>query len=207
MQITAQMIKELRENTGAGPLDCKKALESYDGDMQKAADFLREKGLARAVKKLGATERATNEGIIEVYSHHDKRLGVLVEVNCETDFVAKTDQFRQFTKDVALQVANMAPEYVKREDVPEAVVTAEREEQLRRAMVEGKPQEIAEKIVEGRMKKFFEEVVLMEQPFIKDDEKTIAQLLQEVVAAVGERIEIRRFARFAIDKGTQDGAV
>ncbi|NWF70745.1 MAG: translation elongation factor Ts [Chloroflexi bacterium] len=201
MQITAQMIKELREATGAGPLDCKKALEGNDGDMQKAMDYLREKGLARAVKKLGATERATNEGLIEVYQHHDKRLAVLVEVNCETDFVAQTEPFRRFAKDVALQIANMAPEYVRIEDVPAAVIAAEKEIQLKRVLEEGKPQNVAEKIVEGRMKKFYEELCLMEQPFIKDDAKTIAQLLQETVAAVGERVEIRRFSRFAIEKG------
>ncbi|MFN8371534.1 MAG: translation elongation factor Ts [Anaerolineae bacterium] len=202
MQITAQMIKELREATGAGPLDCKKALEGNDGDMQKALDYLREKGLARAVKKLGATERATNEGIVEFYQHHDKRVGVMVEVNCETDFVANTDNFRRFAKDVALHIANMNPEYLRIEDVPAAVIQAEKEVQLRRVLEEGKPQNVAEKIVEGRMKKFYEDLCLMEQPFVKDDAKTISQLLQETVAAVGERVEVRRFARFAIEKET-----
>jgi elongation factor Ts len=205
MQITAQMIKELRDATGAGPLDCKKALEGNDGNMQKAMDFLREKGLARAVKKLGATERATNDGIIEIYQHHDRRVGVMVEVNCETDFVAKTDNFRKFAKDIALHIANMNPEYLRIEDVPAAVVQAEKEVQLRRVLEEGKPQNVAEKIVEGRMKKFYEEICLMEQSFIKDDAKTINQLLQETVAVVGERVEIRRFARFAIDKENKVG--
>lgn len=205
MQITAQMIKELRDATGAGPLDCKKALEGNDGNMQKAMDFLREKGLARAVKKLGATERATNDGIIEIYQHHDRRVGVMVEVNCETDFVAKTDNFRKFAKDIALHIANMNPEYLRIEDVPEAVVQAEKEVQLRRVLEEGKPQNVAEKIVEGRMKKFYEEICLMEQPFIKDDAKTINQLLQETVAVVGERVEVRRFTRFAIDKENKVG--
>lgn len=207
MVVTAQMIKELRDATGAGPLDCKKALEGNDGNMQKALDFLREKGLARAVKKLGATERETNEGVIEIYQHHDKRVGVMVEVNCETDFVAKTENFRRFAKDVALHIANLNPEYLRIEDVPAAVVQAEKEVQLRRTLEEGKPQNVAEKIVEGRMKKFYEEICLMEQPFIKDDAKTINQLLQETVAAVGERVEIRRFARFAIEKETKAGGV
>ena len=204
-QITAQMVKELREATGAGPLDCKKALEAHEGDFEKAIDYLRDKGLARAAKKLGAG-RAMNEGVIEVYQHHDSRLGVMVEVNCETDFVANTDTFRAFARNVALQIANLAPEYVGREQVPDAVIQAERELQLRRAMEEGKPQNIAEKMVEGRMTKFFEEIVLMEQPFIKDDSKTIAQLLAETVAEVGESIQISRFARFRIGESDAAGA-
>lgn len=205
MVITAQMVKELREATGAGPLDCKKALEQNNGDVAKAIEYLREKGLARAARKLGAG-RAMNEGVIETYQHFNRRLGVLVEVNCETDFVANTERFRTFARDVALHIANLAPEYVKREDVPEAVVDAERQLHLRRALDEGKPQNVAEKIVEGRMGKFFEELVLMDQPFIKDDSKTIAQLLSEVVADIGESIEIRRFARFALGEATEDGS-
>ena len=196
MAVTAQMVKDLREMTGAGPLDCKKALEAHGGDLQKAVDYLREKGLARAAKKLGAG-RAMNEGIIETYNHHNHRLAVMVEVNCETDFVADTERFRSFSRDIALQIANLGPEYVRREDVPEAVVEAERQLQVRRAVEEGKPPAIAEKVAAGRMDKFFEEIVLLEQPFIKDDTKTIAQLLGEVVAEVGESIQIRRFARFA----------
>jgi elongation factor Ts len=202
MAITAQQVKELRDATGAGPLDCKKALEANDGDVTKAIGFLREKGLARAAKKLGAG-RAMNEGIIETYQHFNRRLAVIVEVNCETDFVANTERFRTFARDVALHIANMAPEYGKREDVAEAVVEAERQIQLRRAIEEGKPQAVAEKMVEGRMSKFFEEIVLMEQKFLKDDTKTIAQLLSEVVADLGESIEIRRFARFALGEGVE----
>src|SRR5690606_6695320 len=181
MAITAQMVKELREATGAGPLDCKKALEQNNGDVAKAIEYLREKGLARAAKKL-SSGRTMNEGIIETYQHFNGRLGVIVEVNCETDFVANTERFRTFARDIALHIANLGPEYIKREDVPEAVVEAERQLQLRRALEEGKPQHVAEKIVEGRMNKFYEELVLMEQPFIKDESKTIAQLLSEVVA-------------------------
>lgn len=197
MAITAQQVKDLREVTGAGPLDCKKALETTNGDMDKAVELLREKGLAKAAKKLGAG-RTMNEGIIESYQHFNRRLAVIVEVNCETDFVANTEQFRTFAKDVALHIANLKPEYVRREDVPEAVVEAERTIQRRRALEEGKPEAVVEKIVSGRMDKFFEEIVLLEQPFLKDDEKTIAQLLAETVAGVGESIEIRRFARFAL---------
>jgi elongation factor Ts len=202
MAITAQQVKELRDATGAGPLDCKKALESTGGDFEKAAAMLREKGLAKAAKKLGAG-RAMNEGLIETYLHFNHRLGVMVEVNCETDFVANTEQFRVFVKDLALHIANLNPEYIKREDVPEAVVEAERQIQRRRAIEEGKPEAVADKIVSGRMDKFFEEIVLMEQPFLRDDSKTIAQLMAETVAAVGESIEVRRFARFALGEGAE----
>jgi elongation factor Ts len=200
------MVKDLRDATGAGPLDCKKALEQTSGDVQKAIEYLREKGLARAAKKLGAG-RAMNEGIIESYIHFSKRVGVLVEVNCETDFVANTENFRTFCKDIALHIASLKPEYVKREHVPEAVVEAERQLQLRRAVEEGKPQAVAEKIVAGRMDKFYEELVLMEQPFLKDDSKKISQLLSELVAEIGESIEIRRFARYELGAdGATDGA-
>jgi elongation factor Ts len=204
MAVTAQQVKDLRDATGAGPLDCKKALESTGGDFDKAVEILREKGLARAAKKLSAG-RVMNEGIIETYQHFNRRLGVMVEVNCETDFVANTDQFRAFAKDLALHVANLKPEYVKREDVPEAVVEAERQLQRRRAIEEGKPEAVADKVVAGRMDKFFQEIVLLEQPFLKDDNKTIQQLLAEVVAELGESIEIRRFARFALGEVTDDG--
>lgn len=203
-EITAKMVKDLRESTGAGPLDCKKALELNDGDMQKAVDYLREKGIAKAAKKLGAG-RTMNEGVIETYLHFNKRLGVLVEVNCETDFVAATDAFKNFARDIALHIANLKPEYLRRENVPEAVVQAERELQKRRAMEEGKPENIAEKMVDGRMNKFFEEIVLMEQQFLKDDTKTIEDLLKETVAEVGESIQISRFARFALGE-TEGGS-
>ena len=206
MEITAKMVKDLREATGAGPLDCKKALESNNGDVQKAIDFLREKGIAKAAKKLGAG-RVMNEGVVQIYSHHNKRLGVMVEVNCETDFVANTDKFQDFARNVALQIANLAPQYLKREDVPEAVVQAEREIQRHRALEEGKKENVIEKIVDGRMDKFFEEICLMEQKFIKDDDKTIADLLSAAVAELGESIQINRFARFAIGENNDaDGA-
>ena len=209
MAITAQMVKELREMTGAGPLDCKKALEANDGNMEKAIEFLREKGLAKAAKKLSAG-RTMNEGVIQVYQHHNKRLGVIVEVNCETDFVANTDRFQEFARGVSLHIANLAPEYVRREDVPDAVIQAERDLQLRILKEDeknaNKPDDILQKIVEGRMNKFFEELVLMEQPYLLDDTKTISQFLSEVVAEVGESMEIRRFARFALGESGDNGA-
>ena len=203
--ITAQMVKDLREMTGAGPLDCKKALEANGGDIQKAVDFLREKGIAKAAKKL-SSGRTMNEGLIETYLHFNRRLGVLVEVNCETDFVANTDAFKGFVKEIGLHIANLKPEYVRREDVPSAVVEAERDITRRRTLEESpnKPEAVIEKIVDGRMEKFFQEIVLMEQPWLKDDAKTISQLLAETVAEVGESILIRRFARFAL--GEEDTA-
>lgn len=205
MQISAQMVKDLREMTGAGPLDCKKALEACGGDTDKAALMLREKGLAKAAKKLGAG-RAMNEGVIESYLHFNRRIGVLVEVNCETDFVANTPAFRTFAKDIALHIANMNPEYTTRQQIPDAVIEAERQIQRRRAIEEGKPEAMADRIADGRMEKFYEELALMEQKFIKDDSKTIQQLLGEAVTELGESIEIRRFSRFAIGEGNDADA-
>jgi len=203
MQITAQMVKELRDMTGVGPLDCKKALQEFDGDMEKAANALREKGLAKAAKKSG---RATNEGLIEVYQHHNKRVGVMVEVNCETDFVANTDKFGEFAHGLALHIANMAPQYVRREDVPEALVEDEKRIQRARALEEGKPENIVDKIVDGRMGKFFQDLVLLEQEYILDDSKTIEQLVKETIADLGENIQISRFSRFALGEGGEDNA-
>jgi len=195
MQITAEMVKQLRERTGVGPMDCKKALQEFDGDMEKAANFLREKGLAKAVKKAG---RAANEGVIQGYMHHNGRIGVMVEVNCETDFVANTDAFKTFAKDVALHIANLAPRFIKREEVPQSVIDEETEMQRRRAIEEGKPENVAQKVAEGRMGKFYEEIVLLEQPFIRDDKVTIEDLRKQVVAEVGENVVIRRFSRFEL---------
>jgi elongation factor Ts len=199
--ITAQMVKDLRESTGAGPLDCKKALEQNDGDFTKAAEWLREKGIAKAAKKLGAG-RQMNEGLIESYMHFTKRLGVMAEINCETDFVAATDAFQTFARDVVMHIANMAPAYVRREEVPQELIDAESAMQMRILKEDpknaSKPDNILEKIIEGRMDKFYQELVLLEQPFLKDDSKTVADLLRETVAAVGESIEIRRFARFEL---------
>ncbi len=200
MAVTAKEVKALREITGAGPLDCKNALVQHDGDIDAAAEFLREKALKDGIKLQGKG-RSANEGVIGNYVHFDQRLAVIVEVNCETDFVAATDQFKAFAKDIAMHIANMNPQYVKREDVPEAQVASETELQMQRALDEGKPEHIAEKIVTGRMNKWYEEIVLMEQSFIKDDDKTITQYLQETVAEVGETINIGRFQRFAIGDG------
>jgi elongation factor Ts len=195
MSITAQMVKDLREMTGVGPLDCKNALTQFNGDMQKAADFLKEKGLAKAAKKAG---RVTNEGIIHVYLHHNNRLGVMLEINCETDFVAKTPQFRGLANDIALQIANLNPVYVRVEDIPADVLEAERQTFRRRAIDEGKPENVADKVAEGRLAKFYEDNVLFAQPFIKDDSVKIGDMVQQAIAELGENISIRRFARFAI---------
>jgi len=204
MASLAQQVKELREKTGMGPLDCKKALDQAGGDMDKAIEFLEEKLKARGEKIQGKGRSAT-EGVVGNYIHHDGRLAVIVEVNCETDFVAATDQFQAFAKDVAMHIANLKPLYVKREDVPADIVAAEEKVQMERALEEGKPENIAQKIVEGRMNKWYEEVVLLEQAFIKDDDKTINQYLEETVAEVGETINIGEFKRIAIGEVPEGG--
>ncbi|WP_027718261.1 translation elongation factor Ts [Desulfovirgula thermocuniculi] len=197
-EITAAMVKELRERTGAGMMDCKKALMATGGDMEKAIDYLREKGLAQAAKKAG---RLATEGVVDAYIHGGGRIGVLVEVNCETDFVAKTDEFRLFVRDIAMQIAAARPEYIKREDVPEHVIAREKEILAAQAANEGKPEKVIEKIVQGRLEKFFKEVCLLEQPFIKNPDITVQQLLTEKIARLGENIVIRRFARFELGEG------
>ncbi|MBO9609320.1 MAG: translation elongation factor Ts [Paenibacillaceae bacterium] len=198
--VTAGMVKELREKTGAGMLDCKKALESADGDLAKATDILREKGLAAAANKAG---RIATEGAVGSYIHAGGRIGVLVEVNCETDFVAKTDQFKDFVKDIAMQISASSPKYVRREEVPQAELDHEREILKAQALAEGKPEKIVEKMVEGRLGKYYEEFCLLEQPFIKDPDKTIAQLVNEKIATIGENISIRRFVRFELGEGLE----
>lgn len=195
MQITAKMVKELRDMTGVGPLDCKKALQENDGDMEKAANYLREKGLAKAAKKAG---RATNEGLVEIYLHHNRRVGVMLELNCETDFVANTEKFGEVAHNLALHIANLSPKVVSREEVPADLVEAEKAVQRARALEEGKPEAIVDKIVEGRMDKFYQDIVLLDQEFLLGDGQTIAQLIQETIADLGENIQIARFARFAI---------
>lgn len=193
--ITADMVKELRTRTNAGMMDCKKALQECGGDMDKAVQWLRQKGLAVAAKRAG---RATSEGVIQSYIHAGNKLGVIVEVNCETDFVAKTDQFVQFAKDVAMHIAAANPICIKREEVPEDVLNKERELYEKQAKEQGKPDHIIEKIVTGRLEKFYKEVCLLEQPFVKDPDKTIQDLLNELIASIGENISIRRFARFQV---------
>jgi elongation factor Ts len=195
MEITTQMIKDLREETKAGVMDCRKALESSNGDFQKAVDFLREKALATAAKR---ADRQTSNGMIELYSHGNGRVGVMVEVNCETDFVARSEQFVKFAHEIALQVAAAAPRYIKEEDIPADVLEHETEIAKGFAREEGKPEAILEKIVQGRLEKFKDEVVLMRQAYIRDDKVTIGKLLLEQVAAIGENIVIRRFARWEL---------
>ncbi|NOX21195.1 MAG: translation elongation factor Ts [Nitrospirae bacterium] len=194
MTITAEMVKNLREKTGAGMMDCKKALTEAEGDFDKAVELLRKKGLAAAEKKAG---RQASEGIIASYIHMDK-IGVLVEVNCETDFVARTDDFKQFVKDVAMHIAAASPRYVKREDIPEEVINKEKE--IYREQIKGKPEHVIDKIVEGKLEKFYSEVCLLDQVFVKDPEqkKTIKELLTELIAKLGENIVIRRFVRFQL---------
>lgn len=198
-EISASMVKELREKTGAGMLDCRNALKDTDGDIEKAIDLLREKGITKAAKK---ASRIAAEGLVESYIHGG-RIGVLVEINSETDFVAKTDEFKQFIKDIAMQIAASNPKYVSREEVPAEIVEHEKEVLTQQAMNEGKPANIAEKMVEGRIDKFYKEIVLLEQPFIKDPDKTIEQLLNEKIAKIGENIKIRRFVRFEVGEGLE----
>lgn len=199
MAISAQLIKELREKTGAGMMDCKKVLVETDGDIDKAIDLLREKGLASAEKK---ASRIASEGLVASYIHSG-RIGVLVEVNSETDFVAKTDEFKEFVKDIAMQVAASNPEYLCEEDVPQEAIDKEKEVLIQQAINEGKPQNIAEKMVEGRMHKFFERVCLLDQPFIKDPSITVNDLLKDKIAKIGENIKIRRFVRYEVGEGLE----
>lgn len=200
MSISASLVKELRERTGAGMMDCKKALAETGGDIEKAADYLREKGLAAAAKKAG---RIAAEGLVEAYIHGAGRIGVMVEVNCETDFVAKTDDFKTLARDIAMQIAAAKPEFVSREEVPAEAVEKEREILRAQALNEGKPEKIVEKMVEGRIDKYFKEVCLLEQPFIKDPDMTVQQLLTDKIAKIGENINIRRFTRYELGEGIQ----
>jgi elongation factor Ts len=195
---TSELIKQLRERTGAGILDCKKALESNGGDVEKAIEDLRKKGLAQAAKKAG---RIAAEGVVDSYIHGNGRIGVLVEVNIETDFAAKNEEFRGFVKDIAMQVAASKPEYLSREDIPEAVLEKEREIIRAQSLKEGKPEKVIEKMLEGRIEKFYKESCLLEQPWIKDPSITIRQLLNEKIAKIGENINIRRFVRFERGEG------
>lgn len=200
MKITAGMVKELRQATGAGILDCRKALEIAAGDFDKAVDHLREKGLAKAAKRMS---REAKDGRVASYIHAGGRIGVLVEVNCETDFVARTEEFQTLVNDIAMQIAAMSPRYVQREDVPESVLEHERALYRAQALEEGKPEKIVERIVEGRLKKFYIEVCLLEQAFIRDDEYTIDEILKDAIAKMGENIVVRRFARFELGESLE----
>jgi elongation factor Ts len=198
MEVTIQMIKELRERTSAGINDCKKALVDAEGDMDKAAVLLREKGLAAAAKRAG---RVASEGIVDSYIHGGGRIGVLVEVNCETDFVAQNEKFRSFVRDVAMQIAASSPLYVSIEDVPQADIEKEKEVLRQQALNEGKPEKIVDRMVEGRITKFYDENCLLEQQFVKDPEIKVKDLLNSLIAVIGEKITIRRFVRFERGEG------
>jgi elongation factor Ts len=199
-EVTASMIKDLRERTGAGMSDCKKALTEVGGDMDKAIDYLRAKGLAKAAKKAG---REATEGAIVSYIHGGGRIGVLLEVNCETDFVARNEDFQGFTRDVAMQVAAMNPQFVRKDEVAADVVSREREVLLAKAKETGKPEPVIQKMVDGQISKWMKEICLLDQPFVKDPDKTIDQLQQELIAKIGENIKIRRFVRFELGEGLE----
>ncbi len=200
MEISAQQVKELREKTGAGIMDCKKALQESGGDFEKALTYLREKGLATARKKAG---RTTSEGVVYSYIHGGGKIGVLVELNCETDFVAKTDDFQSLAKDIAMHIAAMSPLYVKREDIPVEVIDREKEIYINQAKAEGKPEKVIERIAEGRLGKFFSEVCLLEQPFVKNQDITVGDLLTEAISRLGENITVRRFVRYRVGEGIE----
>lgn len=197
--ITSEQIKFLREKTGAGMMDCKKALLEANGDLDKAIDYLRKKGASIAEKR---ADKVTNQGLVDAYIHAGGRLGALVEINCETDFVAKTDEFKNLARDIAMQVAAMPPKYISREEVPKELIEKEMEIYRTIARNEGKPEQVVERIAEGKLEKFFQEICLLEQIFIKDAGKTIKDLISEMTAKTGEKISIRRFQRFHLGENT-----
>ncbi len=197
--ISAKDVKKLRDMTGAGMMDCKKALTETDGDIERAVDLLRAKGAAKAAKR---AEKSANEGTIGSYVHFDNKTAVIVELNCETDFVANTDDFKALAKDLALHIASMAPLAVSSDDIPAEVVERERGVYLEQVKEEGKPEHIAEKIVEGKLNKFFKESTLLAQPFVKDSDKTIEELITEVSAKTGEKIEVARFSRIKVGESS-----
>jgi elongation factor Ts len=200
MAITIEQIKQLREETGAGVLDCRKALEANAGDFAKAIEYLREKGLAKAAKR---ADREALEGMLELYSHGNGRVGVMVEVNCETDFVARSEAFRKFAHEVALQIAAGEPRYIRVEDIPAEVLEHEREKARTLALQEGKPEKVIERIVEGRLEKFYNDTCLLRQTYVRDENITLEDLRNQNIAAVGENIVIRRFARWEVGEDVQ----
>jgi elongation factor Ts len=199
-EITANLIKDLRERTGAGMADCKKALVESDADVEKAIDYLRKKGLAKAAKKAG---REATEGAIVSYIHGGGKIGVMVEINCETDFVARNEDFQAFTKDVAMQIAAMNPTFVRKEEVSDDVVAREREILLAKAKESGKPEQVVAKMVDGQVSKWLKEICLLDQAFVKNPDKTMDQLQQELIAKIGENIRVRRFVRFELGEGLE----
>jgi len=200
MEINATMIKDLRERTGAGMSDCKKALTEVGGDMDKAIDYLRAKGLAKAAKKAG---REATEGAVVSYIHGGGRIGVLVEINCETDFVARNEDFQGFTREVALQIAAMSPQFVRKDEVPNDVISRERDVLLAKAKESGKPEPVMQKMVDGQISKWMKEICLLDQAWVKNPDKTIDQVQQELIAKIGENIKIRRFVRFELGEGLE----
>lgn len=198
MEVNASSVKELREKTGAGVMDCKKALAECGGDLEKAVDYLRRKGLAAAAKKVG---RVAAEGLVGAYIHAGGKIGVLVELNCETDFVARTTEFQTLVKDIAMQIAAANPRYIRPEDVSAEEAEREREIYRRQAADSGKPDKVIEKMVQGKMERFYSEVCLLEQPFIKDPDRKVGELLKDTVARLGENIQVRRFARYHLGEG------
>ena len=200
MEVTATLIKDLRERTGAGMSDCKKALTEVGGDMDKAIDYLRTKGLAKAAKKAG---REATEGAVVSYIHGGGRIGVLVEVNCETDFVARNEDFQAFTREVALQIAAMNPQFVRKEEVSQDVIDREREVLLAKAKESGKPEQVVQKMVDGQISKWMKEICLLDQAWVKNPDKTIDQVQQELVAKIGENIKVRRFMRYELGEGLE----
>lgn len=200
-EITAQMVKELRDRTGAPFLDCKKALEEGVGDFERAADILRIKGLTKAAKKVG---RETPEGVISSYIHAGGKIGVMVEVNCETDFVARNEEFQRFAKEIAMQIAAANPDFIRREDVPESVLLKEQELMKAQVIESGKPANVADKIVQGKIEKFYEETCLLDQAYIRDPKIRISDLLSSLIAKLGENVTVKRFVRYQLGESVQD---
>jgi elongation factor Ts len=200
MSVTAADVKALRDVTGAGMMDCKKALQDADGNTERAVEILREKGLASVAKRAG---RAADQGLIDSYIHFNNTVGVLVELNCETDFVAKTEEFKTMVRDVAIHIASMAPRWVSREDVPEDIVAGERKIFEAQALESGKPENVVPKIVEGKLEAFFKDNCLVDQPYVKDDSKTVGALLDELSAKLGEKMAVGRFARYKLGEGAE----
>jgi len=201
MDIDVSSLRDLRQKTGAGIMDCKRALTETRGNIEKAIEFLRQKGLARAAKRAG---RTANEGLIGSYIHPGGRIGVLVEVNCETDFVARTQEFKEFVKDISMQIAAADPQYLTREDIPQEVIQKEKHILRMQALEMGKPEKVVDRIVEGRMERFFSEVCLLEQAYVKDPDQTVRDLLNSLTGKIGERISIRRFARYQLGEEAEE---
>ncbi len=200
MELNATVVKELREKTGAGFMDCKKALAETGGNLEKAVDYLRQKGLAAAAKR---ADRVAADGAVGAYVHPGGKIGVLVEINCQTDFVARTTEFQTLLKDMAMQIAAASPHYVKREEVPGDEIAKEREIYYRQAVESGKPEKVIEKIVEGKMERFYSEVCLLEQAFIKDPDRKVSDIITDAITRMGEKIAVRRFARYHLGEGVQ----